>query len=82
MNVCDTKRLFDTEFEASIGVAQVEAKFGGEYTKYQCGSHWHIAHANPAHRRGAGKHYWRCPVCKQIAPRQAASKHKCDKIST
>lgn len=80
MNVCDTKRLFDTEFEASIAVAHVEAQFGGEYTQYQCGTHWHIAHANSADRRGAGKHYWRCPVCKHITPRQAASKHKCGNI--
>lgn len=78
MDVCHTKRFFDTEFEATINAAKIEGKFKEEIMAYQCGTHWHITHVDPTKRRGVGSRYWRCPKCKQITKRKQESKHKCD----
>lgn len=76
-SVCDTKVYFDTEFEAEISAAKVEAKHGGEFIPYRCGSHWHLTHKNLLERRGAGHKYWRCPKCKKIVKRGQRDKHEC-----
>lgn len=77
MNVCDTKKLFDSEFEASTVAAKMSASYGTEFETYRCGRHFHITHKNPKLRRGVGHGHWRCPKCKQIARRNKAFKHKC-----
>lgn len=77
IDVCKTKRFFDTEFAATINAAKVTGAVGQEMEAYQCGTHWHITHVNPKERRGAGHDYWRCPKCKKIESRKHASQHKC-----
>lgn len=44
---CDSKRYYDTEFEAELGAAQTSYKYGAEMVPYRCGRHWHIANKNP-----------------------------------
>jgi len=78
MDVCHTKRHFDTEFEATINAAKISYKHNEEMEAYACGNHWHITHVNPLQRRGVGHNYWRCPKCKKIEKRKKAAKHKCD----
>lgn len=77
LTVCQTKRSFDTEFEATIQAARIEGKFNEEMEPYQCGTHWHITHSNPAQRRGVGKDYSRCSHCESIFKRAKMYKHKC-----
>lgn len=78
ITVCQTKKFFDTEFEAVINAAKIEHKWNEEMVAYACGTHWHIAHADPLKRRGVGHNHWRCPKCKKIEKRKNAPKHKCD----
>lgn len=80
ITICETKRHFDTEFEATINAAKVTGSVGEEMVPYQCSNHWHIAHSDPQKRRGVGHNYWRCPKCKRIERRKNAKKHKCDRI--
>lgn len=77
LNVCDTKVLYDTEFEAEIAASKATGRFDEEFLHYRCGTHWHISHSDPVMRRGAGKKHWRCPRCKWIVRRANAPKHKC-----
>jgi hypothetical protein len=44
MNICNTKVLYDTEFEASRAAAIAEYRWGELMTYYPCGKHFHIAH--------------------------------------
>lgn len=78
LRVCDTKTLYDTEFEAEVAAAKVGHRRDEEFEHYQCGRHWHICHTDPTKRRGAGKKHWRCPSCKNIYRKKTAEKHKCD----
>lgn len=77
VSVCQTKRHFDTEFEATLYANKVELHYGEAMMPYKCGPHWHITHADPAKSRGVGHKYWRCPKCKQIMKQEKAAKHKC-----
>lgn len=43
---CESKRFYDTEFEATIACAKAEGDFKAEMTVYRCGRHWHIANKN------------------------------------
>lgn len=78
ISVCRTKRYFDTEFEATINAAKIEAKWKEEMEPYACGNHWHITHSDPSKRRGVGHDYARCPHCKKIFKRAKMNKHKCE----
>lgn len=74
MNVCDTKVLYDTEFEATVAAA----KHRTDMIPYQCGRHWHLTHADPRKRLGHGgaKKFRRCPSCKQIYNRRDTKAHQ------
>lgn len=74
MNVCDTKVLYDTEFEATIAAA----KHRTEMVIYKCGRHYHLTHANPKKRIGLGgtRKFRRCPFCKQIYGRKSVKAHQ------
>lgn len=74
LTVCDTKIFYDTEFEAKIAAAKNRYD---EMVEYPCGTHWHITHANPDKRRGAGKKHFRCPHCKGIFKRTREPFHSC-----
>lgn len=78
LSVCDTKTLYDTEFEAEIAAVKESHRRGIDFTYYQCGTHWHLTHRDYTQRRGVGKRYWRCPKCKEIVKKSNAWKHKCD----
>jgi hypothetical protein len=41
--VCNRKRLYDTEFEATVIASRKEKEWGVELKIYPCGKHWHIA---------------------------------------
>lgn len=70
LRVCDTKILYDTEFEAEIAARKTEHRYGTQMHHYSCFGaggnyrpHWHVAHSRRSSRRGAGKGYIKCPVC-------------------
>lgn len=70
LRVCDTKVLYDTEYEAEIAARKAEHNYNSPMHHYSCyGSggvsipHYHIAHDYKEHRRGAGKGYIKCPSC-------------------
>lgn len=44
MRICDSKVLYDTEFEAIVRAAKRTKQWGEEMMPYPCGTHWHIAH--------------------------------------
>lgn len=73
MNICDTKVFYDTEFEATISAA----KHKEDMRIYQCGTHWHLTHADETKSRGfgGGRRYTRCPHCKQIYRRSNTKVH-------
>lgn len=75
MKSCDTKKFYDTEFEAEIAAAKFEGVTGAMMVPYKCGRHFHITHADPDQRRGYGI-YWRCPRCKQIIKRGKIKSHR------
>lgn len=77
-SVCETKKHFDTQFEAEVNAAKAEWKFGEEFEAYACGSHWHITHSNREQRRGVGSRFWKCRRCQAIVPRKNQLNHKCD----
>lgn len=84
MEICDTKVYFDTEFAAEVYAAKKGAEFDQEFMAYPCPRsysptklHYHIAHEDPAKRRGFGNKFWRCPKCKLLLKQQVASEHKC-----
>ena len=72
---CETKKHYDTEFEAQRAAAITEDYLKAEMVPYQCGPHWHITHKDPSKRRGYGM-YYRCPHCKQIIKRKRIEYHK------
>lgn len=80
MTPCDTKKFYDTEFEANVHAAKTSGFTGHEMVPYRCGTHWHITHADPKKSRGVGHRHWRCPRCKQITKRRNAYKHKCGNL--
>lgn len=43
---CESKRFYDTEFEATIAAAKASGDFKAEMYAYRCGTHWHIANKN------------------------------------
>jgi hypothetical protein len=67
MSPCDTKVLYDTEFEAEVAAA----KHRTAMEVYKCGTHYHLTHADPTKRIGHGNpdRYRRCPHCKLIYQR-------------
>jgi hypothetical protein len=86
LSVCDTKVLYDTEFEAEISARKVEWKYGSKMHHYACYGdgtvrtpHYHIAHKHREERRGAGKNYTRCPGCYLIMRNRydVIRKHRC-----
>ncbi len=80
ITTCDTKKFYDTEFEATVFAAKTSWHSGSEFIPYKCGRHWHITHADPTKRRGVGRKYWRCPKCKRIEKNKNARNHKCDNV--
>lgn len=80
MSPCDTKKFYDTEFEAQVAASKTSGFLGEDMVPYQCGRHWHITHSDPTKRRGVGRRHWRCPHCKKIEKRKNAAKHKCDNV--
>lgn len=78
IKVCETKKYYDTEFEASVAAAKTEGITGEEYEPYLCGNHWHITHTDRSQRRGTGHKYWKCYRCQTIMPKRNRVNHKCD----
>ena len=79
LSVCDTKIFYDTEWEATLAAGRTEDKFGEEMEPYQCGSHWHITHKNPDHRKGVGgSKFTKCRNCGEVMKRFMLDKHKCE----
>lgn len=66
-NPCESKRFYDTEFEATIAAAKAGGVFGAEMEPYLCphGTHYHIANTNimlrGKYRRSGNKTY--CEDC-------------------
>ena len=79
ISVCETKKFFDTEFEASLAAAKITKV---EYIPYKCGYHWHLTHADPDKRQGygGGKKYKRCDKCRDIFTARQFEKHECEVI--
>lgn len=80
VTVCQSKKFFDTEWEAQLAATRAEFKFGDEMKPYSCGAHWHITHADPELRRGAGHKFTKCRRCREIVKQSKISKHKCERI--
>lgn len=78
MTVCQTKKSYDSEFEAQRAAAITEHRLGEAFAPYQCSRHWHITHVDRQKRRGVGHRYSRCPHCKNIFSRDNIKKHKCE----
>lgn len=78
LTVCDTKKLYDTEFEAVIAAQKLEDKFGEEMVPYKCWphAHYHLTHKNRKARRGVGKAFIKCEDCGRIMKRSKMDKHK------
>lgn len=71
--VCDTKVLYDTEFEAEIACA----RHSDDMKPYRCPNtgHYHITHIRKEERLGAGHGHSICDTCKLIY--RTAKKHAC-----
>lgn len=39
---CDSKKLFDTEFEAEVAASKSGHSWDAVMVAYRCGNHWHI----------------------------------------
>lgn len=83
LTVCDTKTLYDTEFEAIIAAAKKSYRFDQEMVPYACYGHggvskphWHLTHIHPHERSGSGKGYKKCINCGELFKRGAT--HQCD----
>ena len=76
--VCQTKRHFDSEFEAVIAASRIEEKYGEEMVPYRCWplGHWHLTHKDRNLRRGVGKAFEKCNDCGMILKRSKMEKHK------
>lgn len=73
MTVCDTKILYDTEFEAQLAVA----KHVDEMTYYRCPGtrHYHLTHKRKQERLGHGKTGVKCPECNRIMSKKEFKQH-------
>ena len=88
--VCDTKTLYDTEFEATIAAAKKSFQFGQEMAAYPCNPshlrhpHYHLTHVRKNERRGAGSRYIKCESCGLFVRRwkYEHDKHICPKEKT
>jgi len=71
--VCDSKVMYDTEFEAELACA----KKSWAAVPYKCPgtNHFHITHKNKAERLGFGGRVMKCPKCEKLVKRRGASKH-------
>lgn len=71
-DVCDSKVLYDTEFEAQRGAAIHK----DEMYHYRCPGtlHYHISHVDRSKRLGHGSNF-RCPKCGVYRAKKGASKH-------
>lgn len=67
--VCQTKKFYDTEFEANRAAAIAEYNLKQEFRAYRCHTHYHICHSNPKD--------WskRCPHCKLLMKKSTV--HNC-----
>lgn len=78
-STCQTKKHFDSEYEAQRGAAIAEFDIGQEMTWYKCTPipHWHIAHKHKKHQTGYGRHsiFKRCYDCRQIVKRTEFVNH-------
>ena len=76
MNVCDTKKLYDTEFEAQIACARLK---DWNMEPYRCPNtgHYHITHKDRENRKGAGFGFARCEDCREIYKKGLV--HTCSK---
>lgn len=79
LTTCQTKKFYDTRFEAEIAASKTEAFLDEEFMVYPCGTHWHISHKDPEKRLGAGNKYWKCSKCRLVMKKQRIGKHKCRK---
>lgn len=85
LTACDTKTLYDTEFEATIAAAHKFSQYGEEMVVYACNPsnlrlpHYHLTHKLREQSRGAGKRYSKCPDCGLIMRRKKfeQGKHTC-----
>lgn len=76
LSVCETKKFYDTEFEATIAAA----RHNEDMVPYKCRRHWHITHADPTKRigYGGGGKYGRCRDCNNIFSKEGLLKHDCE----
>lgn len=76
MNPCDSKRFYDTEFEATIAAAKMSYKWDAELEPYRCGTHWHLANTDrnlrSKHRKFARMF---CDVCNCYMKRGRWARH-------
>lgn len=72
--VCDTKQLYDTEFEAELAANRHK----DEMTHYLCPGtrHYHIAHVDRSKRQGHGFGWGKCPDCQRLFKNKTLKKHK------
>lgn len=70
--VCSSKILYDTEFEAEITAARLEGM-----VPYRCPgtAHYHLTHKEKNKRRGFGHRKGMCPKCGLIRNRHGLNKH-------
>jgi len=64
-NQCESKRFYDTEFEAERAASIASHDFTAPMQHYRCGTHWHIGNVHKA-LRSRNRPYNRtyCPACK------------------
>lgn len=65
VNRCETKVMYDSEFQAIVVAARRSADWGADIIPYPCGRHWHIANADPTKRNKHTRppqHHW-CEAC-------------------
>lgn len=76
LKTCDTKVLYDVEFEAEIAAVKKTHQYGEEFKPYRCGKHWHITHRFKAQRKGVGSSYYKCPECQLIMKKSKRRRHE------